>query len=446
MDIFDMLENLREFGILILGLLNGSSDFVKVFVMFMVMSLYGRYGKKPTVFLISWFGKKLLSNRYLLSFFDNRKLMGFGSYLFPLLLINWFAHEYHWLFDPLKYMLETGRLSSPTDMSWFFTRGKVVDSVLYLVNFSYFIYWLHLFLTHSVNYLKNDEKHATKPLHSFAQIIFFIILLIGLIVAFSHYTNQSTKTLLTTLSVMSMAVFLTLKDVVMGIVSTVMIIVTDIVQVGDWIKSDKYNADGRITEINLVTVKVLNYDKTITTIPTYSLISEGFQNQQEILKSKRRRIKELVRIDSQSVHFLTLEEVEKYKEIKILSEYIEKRVSDFKKQQSQEMQEIKAENQKISEINILNEKHFTNLGLFRKYVERMLKEHPMIYSPTGKMKENEMEVAPTVSIKEGTREGIALEFSFFSNNAEWRECEHLTSTIKEQIYASAKYFDLNINA
>ena len=411
-DNFSELDMVLKFGILIL--------FYAIFI---------KYTKGITVNLIKVVGKKLFSNyQYIASFFDNQKMVKIAFYLFPLLLVNYFV-----FYD-----------DNGTQINNSF---NLLTHGLYVFNYAFTAYWLSNFLKHTVNYLNNNEKYKNKPLLSFSQIIFIIFSIIAIATIYAHFTKQSPKTLFTTLSVMSMAVFWTLKDVIMGIVATILIITNDIVKVGDWIKNEKYDADGNIIEINLITVKILNFDKTISTIPTYALISEGFQNQQEILKNGKRLIKHSVRIDAASIRYLTAEEVEKYKEIDLLRSHIEKRLQPISKNNN-EQSVANIDNSKSSaladsdvyhNLSNLNKLQFTNLGLFRKYVEKMVENNGRVLA-----KENGENIV--IRILEGTREGVGLELYCFSKKTEWGEYNYLIAQLSEQIYASAKYFDLVINS
>ena len=411
-DNFSELDMVLKFGILIL--------FYAIFI---------KYTKGITFNLIKVVGKKLFSNyQYIASFFDNQKMVKIAFYLFPLLLVNYFV-----FYDDNGTQINTS--------------FNLLTHGLYVFNYAFTAYWLSNFLKHTVNYLNNNEKYKNKPLLSFSQIIFIIFSIIAIATIYAHFTKQSPKTLFTTLSVMSMAVFWTLKDVIMGIVATILIITNDIVKVGDWIKNEKYDADGNIIEINLITVKILNFDKTISTIPTYALISEGFQNQQEILKNGKRLIKHSVRIDAASIRYLTAEEVEKYKEIDLLRSHIEKRLQPINKNNN-EQSVANVDNTKSSapvdsdvyhNLSNLNKLQFTNLGLFRKYVEKMVENNGRVLA-----KENGENIV--IRILEGTREGVGLELYCFSKKTEWGEYNYLIAQLSEQIYASAKYFDLVINS
>lgn len=417
---YSIFEVFKQFLIEILNLPNA----VKGIMLFSIIFLFIKYGRKPIVRLISYLGKNYIKNDYLRSFFDNKRMLRLAFFLIPLVVINYFAFGLDFF--------ETSQSSS--EITNLTEKSTLLENIGYIANFTYITIWLSNFLSHSVEYLNQKERYKHKPLHSFAQIIFLIFLIISIATIYAHYTNQSPKTLFTTLSVMSVAVFLTLKDVILGIVSTILIIANNIVNVGDWIKNEKYHADGKIIEINLITVKVLNFDKTIVTIPTYSLVSEGFINQQEILNSGLRRIKRSVRIEASSIKLINETELEKYKNIKYMKEYIE-----HKLEQSQGQ---------VQSISV----QLTNLGLFRKYLQKYIEDNPMIYSfknANRKTKNKTLSLHKEeniiVRIIEGNKEGVGLEIYCFSNKSDWKEYEYIVATLLEHVYSSAIQFDIQIN-
>lgn len=408
-----IFEVFKQFLIEILNLPNA----VKGIMLFSIIFLFIKYGRKPIVKLISYFGHNYIKNDYLRSFFDNKRMLRLAFFLIPLAVINYFAFG----LDFFETQTITNNQSE---------KSTLLENIGYIANFTYITIWLSNFLSHSVEYLNQKERYRHKPLHSFAQIIFLIFSIVSIATIYAHYTNQSPKTLFTTLSVMSVAVFLTLKDVILGIVSTILIIANNIVNVGDWIKNEKYHADGKIIEINLITVKVLNFDKTIVTIPTYSLVSEGFINQQEILNSGLRRIKRSVRIEASSIKLINEEELEKYKNIKYMKDYIEHKLEQTQNTSVQ----------------------LTNLGLFRKYLQKYIEDNPMIYSAKNANRKSKNKTLSLhkeeniiVRIIEGSKEGVGLEIYCFSNKSDWKEYEYIVATLLEHVYSSAIQFDIQIN-
>lgn len=429
----------------IIHYVNNSSNAFKLLLVVFASLFFIKYTKKHFIFIVQYLGTRFITQDYLKSFFDNHKIISIVFYGIPLFLINYLSFDLN-IFDSYTSSVGVALQSAQVQEVTVSNFDMVVKNIVYLMNYIYLGVSLSRFLSHTVDYLSKQEKYKHKPLHSFSQIIFIVFMVVVIATIYAHYTNQSPKTLFTTLSVMSVAVFLTLKDVILGIVSTILIMSNNIVQVGDWIKNDKYNADGKIIEINLITVKVLNFDKTIVVIPTYSLVSEGFTNQQEIINSGLRRIKQVVRIDPMTIRYLNLEELEKYKKIDLLIPYIEKKIKKINEQQTSE---------EVNNYEQINKRYATNLGLFRQYISKYIEQNPMIYNAKNmgnksrKIKKNIIEGNEgdiIVRIIEGNKEGVGLEIYCFSNDSEWKNYEYLVSTLLEHVYASAHKFGIRITS
>jgi len=197
------------------------------------------------------------------------------------------------------------------------------------------------------------------------------------------------------------------------------------VRIGDWITFAKYGADGDVIEINLSTVKVQNFDKTITTIPTYALISDSFKNWRGMEDSDGRRIKRSLNIKLDSVKYLTVNQIDKIKNIDIISNYLNDRQSD-----------IEAYNTKynINKELLLNGRNLTNIGVFRKYIETYVENHSAVNKDMMIMAR---QLAPTT-------QGIPLEIYAFSSDKRWQNYEYIMSDIFDHIIAAVPYFDLEI--
>src|SRR5690606_16598862 len=173
----------------------------------------------------------------------------------------------------------------------------------------------------------------------------------------------------TTMGAASAVLLLIFKDTILGFVASIQVAINDTLRIGDWITMDKYGADGDVIEINLSTVQVQNFDKTITNIPTYAIISESFKNWRGMQSSGGRRIKRSVLIRSKSIHFLTDEEIENLKKIQLITKYLE------------DKQEELAEYNRINNIDqstLVNGRNLTNLGVFRIYLQIYIERHPGI--------------------------------------------------------------------
>jgi len=193
----------------------------------------------------------------------------------------------------------------------------------------------------------------------------------------------------------------------------------------NWITFDKYGADGDVIEISLATVKVQNFDKTITTIPTYALISDSFKNWRGMENASGRRIKRSLNIKLDSVNYLTVNQIDKLKEIEIISDYLTKRQLD--------VEAYNLENN-INKDLLLNGRNLTNLGVFRKYIETYVENHSAVNKDMMIMAR---QLAPTT-------QGIPLEIYAFSSDKRWQNYEYIMSDIFDHIIAAVPYFDLEI--
>lgn len=275
------------------------------------------------------------------------------------------------------------------------------------------------------NYLGQTESFKDKPLESYAQIVIIFIWFIGAVFIFSELANQDIFKFLATLGAASAVLLLVFKDTILGFVTSIQVSVNDIVRIGDWITQEKYGADGNVTEINLTTVKVQNFDNTITTIPTYSLISESFKNWRGMQESPGRRIRRALLIKQNSVRFLSSDDLARFSKIQMVSQYINHRQKDIDKYNSEH---------DFNKELVVNGRNQTNLGLFRKYCDMYLNNHPAINKEMIIMTRH---LAPTA-------QGIPLEIYAFSSDKRWINYEHIMADIFEHLIAAAPYFDLEL--
>lgn len=264
-----------------------------------------------------------------------------------------------------------------------------------------------------------------KPIDSYLQVIRILLYLLGAVVLFSNLTGKSPVAFFTAMGAISAVLLLMFKDTIMGFVASIQVTTNDIVRIGDWITMPKYGADGDILEINLTTVKVQNFDKTITTIPTYSLISDSFQNWRGMRQSGGRRIKRAIHIKQSSIRFLKVEELAKFEQIQLLSSYIQHRQKDIERHNTRT---------NADKSLLINGRNLTNAGLFRKYIDNYISNH----SGTNKrMNIMVRQLAPTP-------QGLPIEIYVFANTIIWAEYEHIMADIFDHIIAAAPYFALQI--
>ena len=273
------------------------------------------------------------------------------------------------------------------------------------------------------DYLKTLSNFRDKPIDSYIQVIMIFIWFFGVMVIFSIISGKDVGTFLATLGALSAVILLIFKDTILGFVASIQVTVNDIVRIGDWITMKSYYADGDVIEINLSTVKVQNFDKTITSIPTYKLVSDSFINWRGMSESGGRRIKRSILIKVSSIKFLNEEKLTELKEIERISSYITQRKEDIEKDNK---------NKGVNKKLLLNGRNMTNIGLFRRYALAYLKDHPQISQDLTVMVR---QLAPSP-------EGIPLEIYVFVKDKVWINYEKIMSDIFDHLLAAIPTFDL----
>ncbi len=275
------------------------------------------------------------------------------------------------------------------------------------------------------DFLREFSSFKDKPIESYIQIFMMVLWMIAIIASFSILTGKSLIRFLTALGAFSAILLLIFKDTILGFVASIQISVNDTVRLNDWITMDKYKADGNIIEINLASVIVKNFDNTITSIPTYSLISDSFKNWRAMNNSGGRRIKRVVMIKVNSVQFIKNEEVDHFKKITLLSTHIEELYNEI---------HIYNNQHNIDKSLSINGRNLTNLGLFRAYINAYLKQHPKINQDLTVMCR---QLAPTPN-------GVPVEIYAFCMDKEWVKYEQVVSDIFDHILASVSFFNLEV--
>lgn len=280
------------------------------------------------------------------------------------------------------------------------------------------------FLRSSQKYLRTKEKYMDKPLESYMQVMMLFFWGIATIFIVYQITGKDIMSF-ATLGAASAVILLIFKDTILGFVASIQVSVNDIVRIGDWITYNKFGADGYVTGINLATVLVQNWDNTYTTIPTYSLISDSFQNWRGMEESGGRRIKRAILIKQSSIKFLTEEKVEEYKKIQSVKQYIEHRQREILKYN---------ERTGADKSVLINGRNQTNFGVFRKYLNGYLNENSAVNK----------ELSLMVRQLEPTSKGIPLEIYCFISDKRWVNFEAIMADIFDHVIASVPYFDLEI--
>lgn len=311
----------------------------------------------------------------------------------------------------------------------------VLDDFVYWENLfgksvKIFIIILSLFIVRSIfnslkDYLKTLPKYNDKPIDSYIQVIMIVLWIYALLSIILLLFDTKKSALLTAFGSISALIILVFRDTILGFVASIQVTVNDMVRIGDWITVDKFGADGEVEEINLATVKVRNFDNTTSTIPTYSLISDSFRNWRGMINSDGRRIKRHVLIKGATVRFVTNEELESFKRIQFVSNYIDKKKLDIDK--------FNIANNIDKSLNV-NGRNMTNLGLFRKYIQKYIETHPGINK----------DMYLLVRHLQPTEKGIPLEIYCFSKDKKWENYEYIMADIFDHIIASVPYFDLEL--
>ncbi|MDT0294315.1 mechanosensitive ion channel family protein [Mesonia ostreae] len=275
------------------------------------------------------------------------------------------------------------------------------------------------------DFIRTLDGFKDKPIDSYVQVFTIFTWFFGFMIIFSLLTGKDVWTFLTALGALSAVILLIFKDTILGFVASIQVSVNDMVRIGDWITMEKYAADGDVYEINLASVKVRNFDNTITTIPTYYLISDSFKNWRGMSASGGRRIKRAILIKSSSIHFLSDTEFEELKNVQLIKEYLNTRQA-----------EIDTYNQKnqVDKSTLLNGRNQTNFGVFRKYIDAYLNQHLAI---------NKEMMIMTRQL-EPTSKGIPLEIYAFSKDKVWKNYEHIIADIFDHVLAAVPYFNLEI--
>jgi len=287
------------------------------------------------------------------------------------------------------------------------------------------IWIIKSFLRSVKDYLKTIESLKDKPIESFVQVCLIVVWFLGILIIFSLITGKEISTFLTAMGALSAVILLIFKDTILGFVASIQLSANDLIRIGDWITMEKYGADGDVIEINLNSVKVQNFDKTITTIPTYKLISDSFKNWRGMSDSNVRRIKRALLIKGSSIKFLSENDLNELKKIKLIEGYIikkEKEISEYNL------------NLKIDDSSLVNGRSLTNLGLFRIYIEEFLDNNPSINSEMTLMCR---QLTPT-------SQGVPLEIYAFSKDQDWKKYEDIMSDIFDHLLASLKTFHLEL--
>lgn len=269
------------------------------------------------------------------------------------------------------------------------------------------------------------EVAKVRPIKGYLQVVEIMLYVIGVIVVISILIDRSPWLLLSGIGAATAVIILVFQNSILGLVASIQISSNNMLQIGDWIEMPKYGADGDVLEISLHTVKVQNFDKTITNIPTHAFMSESFKNWRGMQESGGRRIKRAVYIDVTSIKFCTQEMLDGFEKIQYINKYIEDKRN-----------EITTHNKdhNLDASHIVNGRHLTNIGIFRIYIENYLKNHPKV---SKYMTQMVRQLPPSEN-------GLPIEVYVFTNETAWTEYEKIQADIFDHILAVVSEFDLRV--
>ncbi|MEW7313950.1 mechanosensitive ion channel family protein [Buttiauxella gaviniae] len=276
------------------------------------------------------------------------------------------------------------------------------------------------------NFSQKFTLASNIPLKGIFQGVKLISSIVIGIMIISRIIGQSPAILISGLGAMAAVLMLVFKDPILGLVAGIQLSANRMLKLGDWLEMPKYGADGAVTDIGLTTVKVRNWDNTITTIPTYALVSDAFKNWSGMSQSGGRRIKRSINIDTTSIHFLSPEEIARLMQARLLKPYMDSR--------SKEIEDYNRTHNSDG-ISVLNARSMTNVGTFRVYLNEYLKNHPHIRKDMTLMVR---QLAPGA-------EGLPIEIYAFTNTVVWLEYEAIQADIFEHIFAVVDQFGLRVH-
>ncbi|NLN55222.1 MAG: mechanosensitive ion channel [Clostridiales bacterium] len=366
--------------------------------------------------LITGFALYFIAKRIILKFFAviakksktkwddavvNNKVFNRLALIIPALVLNWFAPSF------------------PSGREW-----------IRRITYSFIIFCVVLafdkFLNAVNDIYRKYEISKTRPIKGYLQIIKIFVYIVACVIIISVLMDRSPLILLGGIGAATAVLLLIFQNSILGFVAGIQLTENDMVRIGDWIEMPSRNADGDVIDITLHTVKVKNWDKTITTIPTHALISESFKNWRGMSETGGRRIKRCVYIDMTSIRFCNDEMLERFKKIRYIEDYINGKID-----------EISEYNKALGvddNSSVVNGRHLTNIGTFRAYVTAYLKNHPKIHKELISMVR---QLAPA-------DKGIPVEIYCFTSTTAWVDYESIQSDVFDHILAVVPEFDLRI--
>ena len=326
------------------------------------------------------------------------------------------------VFNKLPFLVPLVILYNSKDLLyWNNLLDRVILSTIALI----FLYSLNALINALNEMFKLTDLSKKFSIKSYTQIGKLLINIFGIIVVIAVLTGNSPVYLLSGLGALTAVLILVFKDTILSLVSSVQISSNDLFKVGDWVEAPQFGADGDVIDIALHSVKIQNWDKTISVIPTNKLIDSSFKNWRGMAESGGRRIKRSINIDMSSIKFCTNEMIGRYSKYNVIANYIKVKL--------EEVQRFNIENN-ITDESLINGRSLTNIGTFRAYIEGYLRNHNKIHD----------EMTFLVRQLSPSANGLPIEIYVFSNDTDWLNYEKIQADIFDHLLAVVSEFELKV--
>ena len=326
------------------------------------------------------------------------------------------------VFNKLPFLVPLVILYNSKDLLyWNNLLDRVILSTIALI----FLYSLNALINALNEMFKLTDLSKKFSIKSYTQIGKLLINIFGIIVVIAVLTGNSPVYLLSGLGALTAVLILVFKDTILSLVSSVQISSNDLFKVGDWVEAPQFGADGDVIDIALHSVKIQNWDKTISVIPTNKLIDSSFKNWRGMAESGGRRIKRSINIDMSSIKFCTNEMIDRYRKYNVIANYIKVKL--------EEVQRFNIENN-ITDESLINGRSLTNIGTFRAYIEGYLRNHNKIHD----------EMTFLVRQLSPSANGLPIEIYVFSNDTDWLNYEKIQADIFDHLLAVVSEFELKV--
>ncbi len=296
-------------------------------------------------------------------------------------------------------------------------------SKLYLIGIA--AYLINALLNSVLGIYNTTQYAASRPIKGYIQLIKIFIYGIAIILMIAYLFKKDPWDLVIGLGTMAAVLLLIFKDTILGFVASIQLSANKMVSLGDWVSVPKHNADGTVIDITLNTVKIQNWDKTISTIPTYALVADSFSNWKGMEESGGRRIKRSVLIDVNTIKFCDTEMLERFEKFDIIRSYVIEKEKELKEYNQQK---------NIKDEDYISGRHQTNVGIFRRYLEVYLENHPRVHN----------NMTTLVRQLQSNGKGVPIEIYVFSKEQEWAKYEALQADIFDHILAVIPEFELRV--